>query len=98
MEIGNEPVDRIVCADESAVNILTSYRRNSRAMKGVRARKRCRFVRGTRLVPNHRSGCSLISLQAIQCCPQSQPTVLFSVMSKSGATMETNSCSGWRVC
>ncbi|KAJ7209238.1 hypothetical protein GGX14DRAFT_313635, partial [Mycena pura] len=27
MEIGNEPalVDRIVCADESAVNILTSY-------------------------------------------------------------------------
>ncbi|KAJ7189358.1 hypothetical protein GGX14DRAFT_326455, partial [Mycena pura] len=28
MAIGNEPVDRIVCADESAVNILTSYRRN----------------------------------------------------------------------
>ncbi|KAJ7663176.1 hypothetical protein DFH06DRAFT_952226, partial [Mycena polygramma] len=28
MEIGNEPADRIVCADESAVNILTSYRRN----------------------------------------------------------------------
>ncbi|KAJ7782937.1 hypothetical protein B0H16DRAFT_1263261, partial [Mycena metata] len=28
MEIGNEPASRIVCADESAVNILTSYRRN----------------------------------------------------------------------
>ncbi|KAJ7618096.1 hypothetical protein DFH06DRAFT_944705, partial [Mycena polygramma] len=28
MEIGNEPAERIVCADESAVNILTSYRRN----------------------------------------------------------------------
>ncbi|KAJ7315172.1 hypothetical protein DFH08DRAFT_655628, partial [Mycena albidolilacea] len=28
MKIGNEPADRIVCADESAVNILTSYRRN----------------------------------------------------------------------
>ncbi|KAJ6453022.1 hypothetical protein C8R47DRAFT_946912, partial [Mycena vitilis] len=28
MEIGDEPADRIVCADESAVNILTSYRRN----------------------------------------------------------------------
>ncbi|KAJ7202544.1 hypothetical protein GGX14DRAFT_330957, partial [Mycena pura] len=26
MTIGNEPADRIVCADESAVNILTSYR------------------------------------------------------------------------
>ncbi|KAJ7662385.1 hypothetical protein B0H17DRAFT_873593, partial [Mycena rosella] len=28
MEIGDEPAERIVCADESAVNILTSYRRN----------------------------------------------------------------------
>ncbi|KAJ7186359.1 hypothetical protein B0H12DRAFT_965175, partial [Mycena haematopus] len=28
MKIGNEPADHIVCADESAVNILTSYRRN----------------------------------------------------------------------
>ncbi|KAJ6532396.1 hypothetical protein B0H19DRAFT_1005033, partial [Mycena capillaripes] len=28
MEIGNEPADRIVCTDESAVNILTTYRRN----------------------------------------------------------------------
>ncbi|KAJ7749086.1 hypothetical protein DFH07DRAFT_721612, partial [Mycena maculata] len=25
MEIGDEPADHIVCADESAVNILTSY-------------------------------------------------------------------------
>ncbi|KAJ7198941.1 hypothetical protein GGX14DRAFT_325846, partial [Mycena pura] len=28
MEIGDEPADYFVCADESAVNILTSYRRN----------------------------------------------------------------------
>ncbi|KAJ7763529.1 hypothetical protein DFH07DRAFT_697397, partial [Mycena maculata] len=28
MAIGNEPPERIVCADESAVNILTSYRQN----------------------------------------------------------------------
>ncbi|KAJ7140339.1 hypothetical protein C8R46DRAFT_849173, partial [Mycena filopes] len=28
MKIGDEPADRIVCADESAVNILTTYRRN----------------------------------------------------------------------
>ncbi|KAJ7099892.1 hypothetical protein B0H15DRAFT_736059, partial [Mycena belliarum] len=28
MQIGNEPAERIVCADESAVNILTTYRRN----------------------------------------------------------------------
>ncbi|KAJ7778716.1 hypothetical protein DFH07DRAFT_715713, partial [Mycena maculata] len=28
LEIGNEPADYIVCADESAVNVLTSYRRN----------------------------------------------------------------------
>ncbi|KAJ7194135.1 hypothetical protein GGX14DRAFT_378286 [Mycena pura] len=47
MAIGNEPVDRIVCADESAVNILTSYRRNGWSLKGLRSRKRCCFVRGT---------------------------------------------------
>ncbi|KDQ51314.1 hypothetical protein JAAARDRAFT_113397, partial [Jaapia argillacea MUCL 33604] len=28
LEIGHEPPERIVCADESAVNILTSYREN----------------------------------------------------------------------
>ncbi|KAJ7681387.1 hypothetical protein B0H17DRAFT_855500, partial [Mycena rosella] len=28
MEIGDKPVDRLVCADESAVNILTLYRCN----------------------------------------------------------------------
>ncbi|KAJ7749453.1 hypothetical protein B0H16DRAFT_1319299 [Mycena metata] len=50
MEIGNEPASRIVCADESAVNILTSYRRNGWSLKGLRARKCCCFVRGTRCV------------------------------------------------
>jgi hypothetical protein len=50
MEIGNEPPERIVCADEAAVNILTSYRENGWARQGVRARKHTRFVRGTRCV------------------------------------------------
>ena len=50
MEIGGEPADRIVCADESAVNILTTYRRNGWSTKNLRARKRCCFVRGTRSV------------------------------------------------
>jgi hypothetical protein len=48
MEIGDEPVERLVTADESAVNILVTYRRNGWAFKGNRARKRCKFVRGTR--------------------------------------------------
>lgn len=50
MEIGDEPVERIVCGDEAAVNILTSYRENGWARQGVRAQKRTRFVRGTRYV------------------------------------------------
>jgi hypothetical protein len=50
LEIGQEPVERLVCADESAVNILTSYRDNGWAFTGVRARKRTCFVRGTRCV------------------------------------------------
>ncbi|KAJ7182124.1 hypothetical protein C8R46DRAFT_885205 [Mycena filopes] len=50
MEIGDEPADRIVCADESAVNILTSYLHNGWSLVGLRSRKRCCFVRGTRLV------------------------------------------------
>lgn len=50
MEIGAEAPECIVCADESAVNILTTYRLNGWAYKGIRARKRCKFVRGTRCV------------------------------------------------
>ncbi|KAJ7735059.1 hypothetical protein B0H16DRAFT_1426180 [Mycena metata] len=46
--IGDEPADRIVCADESAVNILTSYRHNGWSLKDLRSRKRCCFIRGTR--------------------------------------------------
>ncbi|KAK7012384.1 hypothetical protein R3P38DRAFT_3324092 [Favolaschia claudopus] len=45
LEIGDEPAGRIVCADEAAVNILTTYRRNAWYMKGIRAWKRCRGVR-----------------------------------------------------
>jgi hypothetical protein len=50
MEIGAEAPECIVCADESAVNILTTYRLNGWAYRGIRARKRCKFVRGTRYV------------------------------------------------
>lgn len=49
--IGDEPPERLVTADEAAVNILTSYRENGWAPRGLRARKRAKFVRGTRYVP-----------------------------------------------
>jgi hypothetical protein len=47
MEIGAEAPECIVCADESAVNILTTYWLNGWAYRGIRACKRCKFVRGT---------------------------------------------------
>lgn len=50
LEIGAEPPERIVTADESAVNILTTYRQNGWSYRGIRARKKCKFVRGTRYV------------------------------------------------
>jgi hypothetical protein len=50
MAIGDEPPDRIVCIDESAVNVLTTYRMNGWSYEGLRARKRSKFVRGTRYV------------------------------------------------
>jgi len=37
LTIGKEPVENLVCADESAVNILTTYRQNGWAYRGVRA-------------------------------------------------------------
>jgi hypothetical protein len=46
MEIRAEPADHLVMADESAVNILTTYRDNGWSYKGTRARKRCEFVQG----------------------------------------------------
>ncbi|PPQ84100.1 hypothetical protein CVT24_002275 [Panaeolus cyanescens] len=48
LEIGGEAPERIVTADESAVNLLTSYRQNGWAFRGLRARKQSKFVRGTR--------------------------------------------------
>lgn len=50
LEIGAEPPERIVTADESAVNLLTTYRQNGWSYRGIRARKKCKFVRGTRYV------------------------------------------------
>ncbi|KAJ8475422.1 hypothetical protein ONZ45_g15616 [Pleurotus djamor] len=48
LQVGREPPERLVCADEAAVNILTSYRENGWSFHGMRARKKTRFVRGTR--------------------------------------------------
>jgi len=48
MEIGAESPESLVMADESAVNILTTYRLNGWAFTGMRAHKSCKFVRGTR--------------------------------------------------
>ena len=47
-EIGQYPPECLVAADEAAVNILTTYRTNEWAMQGLRSRKKCCFVRGTR--------------------------------------------------
>jgi hypothetical protein len=47
-EIGDYPPEYLVAADEAAVNILTTYRANGWALSGLRARKKCCFVRGTR--------------------------------------------------
>jgi hypothetical protein len=48
LEIGEYPPEYIVCGDEAAVNLLTTYRMNGWCSKKVRARKKCCFVRGTR--------------------------------------------------
>jgi hypothetical protein len=47
-EVGKYPADYPVTADESAVNLLTTYRLNGWAYEGTQARKACNFVRGTR--------------------------------------------------
>jgi hypothetical protein len=73
MEIGMEPAENIVCADECAVNILTTYRNNGWAYTGVRARQQCNFVRGTRyncLSPLMRLSSSDTILLAIPCYRQ----------------------------
>lgn len=46
--ISDEPPERLVFVDESAVNILTTYRSNGWALKGRRARKHSLFQRGNR--------------------------------------------------
>ncbi len=52
-EIGQYPPEYLVSADEAAVNILTTYRTNGWAVEGLRARKTCCFVRGTRYDQSH---------------------------------------------
>ena len=46
--MANDPPERLVFADESAVNVLTTYRMNGWSLKGHRARKKTKFVRGKR--------------------------------------------------
>ena len=41
MEIGNKVPERLVMANESAVNLLMTYRLNGWSYKGTRAWKRC---------------------------------------------------------
>jgi hypothetical protein len=55
-----------VCGDEAAVNLLTTYRTNGWSSQRLRARKRCGFIRGARLVlfilsRNLCSSCPLMS-------------------------------------
>ncbi|THU77560.1 hypothetical protein K435DRAFT_702093 [Dendrothele bispora CBS 962.96] len=46
LKVGCIPPEYLVCADESAVNILTTYRTNGWSTKGLRAWKTAKFVRG----------------------------------------------------
>lgn len=48
--IGDEPPERLVFTDESAVNVLTAYRSMGRALKGKRAMKATYFQQGDRYV------------------------------------------------
>lgn len=48
IEMGDIPPEYLVTADEAAVNVLTTYRTNGWSLQGLRARKKCCFVRGTR--------------------------------------------------
>ncbi|KAJ7580331.1 hypothetical protein C8J56DRAFT_867191 [Mycena floridula] len=50
LAIAEYPPSYLVCADESAVNILTTYRLNGWSYRGTRARKQTNFVRGPRSV------------------------------------------------
>ena len=46
--LSGEPAERLVFADESLVNVLTTYQMNGWSMKGTRAQKSTKFVRGKR--------------------------------------------------
>ena len=54
LEIGGEPPERLVTADEATVDVLTSYRENGWAPRGMRARKRARFTHGARYVLDYK--------------------------------------------
>jgi hypothetical protein len=48
LEVGKYPAEYLVTAEETAVNILTTYRNNGWSYRGLRAPKKCNFVRGIR--------------------------------------------------
>jgi len=48
MAVGSEPPEWLVFIDESAVNMLVTYRKHGRAVSGTRAYKTAHFVRGDR--------------------------------------------------
>ncbi|KAH7074323.1 hypothetical protein BKA62DRAFT_628588 [Auriculariales sp. MPI-PUGE-AT-0066] len=50
MQIGTELAERLVFIDESALNMLVTYRKYGRAASGARAYKSAVFVRGDRIV------------------------------------------------
>jgi len=50
IEIDGEPPERLVTADEAAVNILISYCENGWVPRGMCAQKRTRFTRGARYI------------------------------------------------
>jgi len=49
-DIADEPAENLVFVDECSINQLNTYRENGWALKGQRAHKRSRFIRGTRFV------------------------------------------------
>jgi hypothetical protein len=60
--VGQYPPEYLVAADEAAVNILTTYRTNGWALRGLQAHKRCCFIRGTRYAIGIYTGFSSLTI------------------------------------
>lgn len=88
LEIGKEPPDCLVFADESAVNLFMTYRENGWAVQGVRAIKYCHFVRGTRYV----SQVTVLTSSQHIFCPQ-----LFCFACSIARRNHLQPCEGWEL-